>query len=116
MAITVSVEQQTPLGSGMKLVRGSILGSGSYTTGGDYMNLASYLKSDGRVFVSFGGGSNVASAEFYTPSHDGGASSGGKVRMIAGSAGTNEIKALECNSSKNCALMNIPFVAIGAQF
>lgn len=113
--VVIGVDEQTPLGSGLKMVRGTIKMSTSYATGGDALNLVNYLYNSAVPFVTFTGGDNVASTEFYVPAHDGGTVESGKVRLIAGSAAAGETKLLECNAAKDASSINVGFIAIGRQ-
>jgi len=118
-AVTVKVDVQTPLGSGLKMIAGEINGSTSYATGGDYMNLASYFSASDTVYVTLAGGGNVASTEFYVPSHDKGTANSGKVRWLGGVGGGGAATdpMCEANNAKNLStITGVGFTAIGKQF
>lgn len=114
---SVPAEGEIPLGSGLKVVFGTIKMSTSYATGGDALNLVNYFSNSGAApIVVFSGGSNVASTEFYVPAHNGGSIAEGKVRLVAGSAAAGETKLLECNNAKDASSINVGFMAIARQF
>ena len=114
-ASTVKVDKQTPFGSGLKMVTGTVKASTSYATGGDDMNLASYFKAAAVMTVMFGGGSNLTTNTVFTPAFvAGGTANDGKVRWfgVAGIGAGNH----ECNNALDISVLNVPFTAIGEQF
>jgi len=115
MAAVISVPQdgQIPMGSGLKMVKGTIV-IGTYATGGVALNLSNYLLSTDVPFISFSGGDNISSIGFFLPSHDGGTVAAGKVRMVESGASTAGLR--EVNNSLALAAVNIGFCAIGRGF
>lgn len=114
-AATVALTGQTPLGSGYKIVIGTVTGPTSYDAGGSYMNLASYFKSTSSPIVTFTGPTNNSSTDFYTPAHNRGTATAGKIRYVQSGAAVYGPQ-YECNASKELSNVVVGFIAIGEQF
>jgi hypothetical protein len=103
MAVTIDVTSGCELGSGERMIRGSITFDSSYPTGGETVDLSTYLSGSPTVIVNGLGG--------YVAQHDGGTAAAGKVLLYE--AGADAAALDEFGNAADASAIVCPFVAIG---
>lgn len=105
MGLTISITNRGFFPSGEAYVRGTATFDSAYATGGETLNLSSYMKGAGSPTVLCG------LDDGYLGVHDRGTATAGKIKLYrAGSA--NAVLA-ECTVNTNAAAVVIGFLAIG---
>ena len=106
MAITISVTQSTNLPGGFRLISGTVTFDDSYPTGGETMDLSSYLLSTSSPTVIINGDDG------YVIQHDRGTAAAGKL-IAYGTGSANKAALTQQDATTNLSTVICPFTAIG---
>ena len=103
MAVTISVSSACELGNGERLIRGTITFDSSYPTGGETVDLSTYLSGSPTVILNGSGG--------YVAQHDQGTAAAGKVLLYE--AGADAAALDEFGNAGDASAIVCPFIAQG---
>jgi hypothetical protein len=106
MALTVSITARGYMPSGEAYVHGTATFDSLYATGGETLNLSSYMQ--GAAYPSV----HCIPDDGYVPAHDRGTATAGKIKLYRGGIANAVLS--EATVNTNAAAVVIGFLAIGA--